>query len=74
MFLFEGTDFAAHTHTFGEYIHQVVVTFVNLPAELVQVFCSLMLRTDYEQVQDVVKDIGSNLLCGIAPCALRIAV
>ena len=48
MFLFEGTDFTAHTHTFGEYVHQVVVTFVNLPAELVQVFCRLMLMTDYE--------------------------
>ena len=37
MLLFEGTDFTAHTHTFGEYVHQVVVTFVNLSAELVQV-------------------------------------
>jgi len=74
MFLFEGTDFAAHTHTFGEYVHQVVVTFVNLPAKLVQVLCSLMLRTDNEQIQDVVKNIGSNLLCGIAPCTFRITV
>ena len=68
------TDFTAYSHTLGEKIHELVVDFVNLMTELGDALCGSGLTAHYEQREDIVEHVGSNLLLGIAPCAIGIAV
>ncbi len=69
--LLVGTNLAAYTHTLSQEIHQLVVALINLTAQLMQTLCRIMLITNYEEAQDVIQDIWSNLLLGIAPCIVR---
>ena len=68
------TDFTAYAHTLGEKIHELVVDFVNLMTELGDALCGSGLTAHYEQREDIVEHIGGNLLLGVAPCAIGIAV
>ena len=68
------TDFTAYSHTLGEKIHELVVDFVNLMTELGDALCGSGLTAHYEQREDIVEHVGSNLLLGVAPCAIGIAV
>ena len=70
MLLLVLANLAAHTHTLGKEFHQAVVEFVNLLTQFVNTLSGDSLRTHYEQSENVVKHIGSNLLLGVAPCVV----
>jgi len=74
VFLFVGADFTGYTHPFGQFLDKVIVAFVNLLAQFAEVFGALCLLADNEQVENVVQYIRRNLLGGIAPCAVRVAM
>ena len=68
------TDFTAYAHTLGEKIHQLVVELVNLMTELSDALGGSCLTAHYKQRENIVEHIGGNLLLGIAPCTIGIAV
>ena len=74
MFFFIGTDFTCHTHTLSQYLYEVVVAFINLLAQLIQVLGALIRFADDEQVQYVVQNVGSYLLGCITPSTIGIAM
>ena len=68
------SDFAAYSHTLGEKIHKLVVEVVNLMTEQCDALGGYCLAAHNKQREDIVEDIGSNLLLGVAPCAIGIAM
>jgi hypothetical protein len=72
--LFVTSDFTADAHTFGEHLQNLVVAVVNLFTQFRQAFGGFGGVTDDEPVEDEVQYVGRNLLFGIAPCIVRVAV
>ena len=68
------SDFAAYAHTLGKQVHQLVVEFVNLLTQFVDTLSGDFLVADDEEREDVVEHIGSDLLLGVAPCGIGVAV
>ena len=68
------SDFAAYAHALAEDVDEAVVYLVYLLAESCDVFCCLCLFADDEYGEDEVEDVGCDLLAGVAPCLLRVAV
>jgi hypothetical protein len=62
VFLFVSTDFACYAHTFCQFLYDVVITFVNLLAQYVQILRCLRFFTDDKQVEDIVQYVRSHLL------------
>lgn len=74
MFLFVSADFSCHTHSLGQLLDKIVVTFVNLLTQFAEVLGALRFLADDEQVEDVVQHIRSDLLGGVAPGTVGVAV
>ena len=74
VFLLVGLDFTGYAHPFGQFLDKVIIAFVNLLTQFAEVFGALRLLADNEQVENVVQYIRRNLLGGIAPRAVRVAV
>ena len=68
------TNLTAHTHTLSKEVHQLVIQFVNLLAQLLDALCRSVLITDNEQREDIVEHIWCHLLRGVTPCLVRVAV
>ena len=67
MLFFVFAYFATDTHPSGEKLHQLIVHFVDLTAQLGNAFCRHSLITDDKQRKDIIQHIGGHLLRGIAP-------
>ena len=68
------TYLTTHAHTLGEEVHQLVVEIVNLVTELCDAFSGLCLAAYHEEREDIVEHVWCNLLFGVAPCAVGIAM
>ena len=68
------TDLATYAHAPGEKIHELVVEFVNLMTQLGDALGGSGLAAHYEQREDIVEHVGRNLLLGVTPCTVGIAV
>ena len=74
MLLLVLTDLAAHLHTLGKQVHQLVVELIDLLTQLGDALRLRVLIADDEQREDVVEHIGRHLLLGVAPGLIGIAV
>ena len=68
------TDLARDTHSFGQELQDLLVDVVDLATEGGKILGSLVRVTDDQEIQDVVEHVGRDLLSGVAPCAVRVAV
>ena len=66
--------FTADAHAFAEYFDEAVVNFIDLLAECCDVFRCLCFFAYDEDREDEVENVWCDLLTGIAPCLVGIAV
>ena len=72
--LFVGTYFAGDTHALCQQFEKLVIDIVNLLSQRFKAFGSDGVLTNGKLVENEVKDIGSDLLLGIAPRLIGLAM